>query len=79
MAVTLILILLSIIISNIVFFNLIGDFTRYGFSGFLFWANLLLLIALYIQLLPPALKRIQQPEAISADGRSPRSTHPKTF
>jgi bacteriorhodopsin len=40
---------------------LFGDFTRYGFYGFLFWANLLLLIASYVQLLPPALRRIRHP------------------
>jgi hypothetical protein len=50
----------SVVLSNIVFFNLFGDFTRYGFYGFLFWANLLLLIALYVQLLPPALRQIQK-------------------
>jgi hypothetical protein len=61
--VTAILLLPSIAFSNIVFFNLFGDFIRYGFYGFLFWANLLLLIASYVQLLPPALQRIQQPPA----------------
>ena len=56
-----VLLLLSISISNIVFFNIFGDFTLYGFCGFLFWANLLLLIALYVQLLPTALRRFQKP------------------
>jgi hypothetical protein len=56
-AVTFILLLPSIFFSNIVFFNIFGDFTRYGFYGFLFWANLLLLIASYVQLLPSALRR----------------------
>lgn len=59
--VTYFLLLPSIVFSNIVFFNLFGDFTRYGFYGFLFWANLLLLMASYVQLLPPALRRNQQP------------------
>ncbi len=58
-AVTLLLLLPSIVLSNIVFFNLLGDFTRYGFYGFLFWANLLLLVAVYVQFLPPALRRVR--------------------
>ena len=58
--VSLSLILPSIVISNIVFFNVFGDFASYGFFGFLFWANLLLLIATYIQFLPPALRRTRQ-------------------
>ena len=62
-AVTLFLLLPSIIVSNIVFFNLIGDRLRYGFLGFLFWADLLLLIASYVELLPPALRRIRTPPA----------------
>jgi len=45
----------SIIFSNIVFLRLFG-FVRYGFLGFLFWADLLLLIASYVLLLPPALQ-----------------------
>jgi hypothetical protein len=57
--VTLFLVLPSIVLSNMVFFNLFGDFTNYGFCGFLFWANLLLLIALYIHFLPPSLRRNQ--------------------
>jgi hypothetical protein len=57
MAVMFILLLPSIFLSNIVLFNVLGDFTRYGFYGFLFWSNLLLLIAAYVQLLPPALRR----------------------
>jgi len=62
-AVTFFLILTSIVFSNIVFFNIFGDFTRYGFYGFLFWANLCLLIAAYLLFLPSALRRIQQPSA----------------
>jgi hypothetical protein len=58
-AVTFFLLLPSIVFSNIVFFNLLGDFSRYGFFGFLFWADLLLLIALYVELLPPALRRLR--------------------
>ena len=53
------LLLPSMIFSNIVFFNLFGDFSRYGFYGFLFWADLLLLIALYVELLPTALRRLR--------------------
>jgi hypothetical protein len=52
--VTFFLLLVSIVFSNIVFFNLFG-FVRYGFFSFLFWAGLLLLIASYVVLLPPAL------------------------
>lgn len=55
--VMLLLVLASIAFSNIVFFNLLGSFYLYGFFGFLFWANLLLLIVSYIELLPPALRR----------------------
>ncbi len=62
-AVTFFLLLPSIVFSNIVFFLLFGNFSRYGFYGFLFWANLLLLMALYVQLLPPALQRVRQPSA----------------
>ena len=52
------LLLPSIAVSNVVFFNLVGNFTAYGFAGFLFWANLLLLVAVYVLLLPPALRRV---------------------
>jgi heme exporter protein D len=54
--VTFFLLLSSIVFSNIVFFNLFGDFIRYGFYGFLFWANLLLLMASYLHLLPHAVR-----------------------
>jgi hypothetical protein len=55
------LLVVSMILSNVVFFNLIGNFFGYGFYGFLFWANLFLLAALYLELLPPALRRIREP------------------
>jgi hypothetical protein len=58
-AVTFFLLLPSIVVSNIVFFNLFDDFAGYGFYGFLFWANLLVLIASYVELLPPALRRFR--------------------
>lgn len=58
-AVGLFLLLPSMVFSNIVFFNLFGDFSRYGFYGFLFWADLLLLIALYMEILPTALRRFR--------------------
>jgi hypothetical protein len=58
-AVMVFLLLPSIVFSNIVFFNLFGDFFRYGFYGFLFWADLLLLMALYVELLPSALRRFR--------------------
>jgi len=56
-AVTWLSLLVSIGLSSIVFFNLFGDFTGYGFWGFLLWSDLLLLAALYVQLLAPALRR----------------------
>jgi hypothetical protein len=58
-AVTFFLLPTSIVISNVVFFNLLGDHIGYGFYGFIFWANLLLLIASYVELLPPALRQIR--------------------
>ncbi len=61
-AVTFLLLLASIVLSNMVFFNLLGDPYGYGFYGFLFWANLLLLVALYVELLPPALRRLREPQ-----------------
>jgi hypothetical protein len=64
-AVTFFLLLVSIVFSNIVFFNLLGSFFRYGFYCFLFWASLLLLMALYVELLPPALRRLRQPPSCS--------------
>ena len=45
------LLLPSIILSNIFFFILVGNFDSYGFYAFLFWANLLLLVAFYVELL----------------------------
>jgi len=53
------LLLVSIVISNIVFFNLIGDKVIYGSVGFIFWANLLLLVVSYMELLPSALQQIR--------------------
>jgi hypothetical protein len=52
------LLLLSIVASNVVFFNLFDNFFGYGFVGFLFWANLLLLIATYVELLPHTLRKL---------------------
>ena len=61
-AVAFFLLLPSIVLSNTVFFNLFGDPYGYGFYGFLFWADLLLLVALYVELLPPALRRLCEPQ-----------------
>lgn len=61
-AVTVSFLLLSIVFSNIVFFNLLDDFSGYGFYGFIFWANLLLLIALYVEFLPSVLRRSRKNE-----------------
>jgi hypothetical protein len=55
-AVTSALLLLSILFSNIVFYNLVGSFALYGHLGFLFSADLFLLIASYVMLLPAALQ-----------------------
>jgi hypothetical protein len=46
------LLVISIGLSNILTFNLIGNRGVYGFLGFIFWADLLCLIASYIMLLP---------------------------
>jgi hypothetical protein len=51
------LLLASILISNIVFFNFVGDREVYGSVGFICWANLLLLIVSYMELLPSALQQ----------------------
>ncbi len=59
MVMALCLLLPSIVFSNIVFFNLLGDFTGYGYYAFLFWANLLCLIAIYVEFLPLALRRFR--------------------
>lgn len=53
------LILISIVISNIVFFNLIGDRIAYGSVGFIFWADLLLLVVSYMELLPSVLHQVR--------------------
>lgn len=50
------LIIASIVVSNVVFYDLISDFTRYGSYSFLFWANLLLMIAIYAEVLPLVLR-----------------------
>jgi hypothetical protein len=54
-------ILLSIAVSNVVFFILLDSPYRYSFYGYLFWANLLLLIASYMLLLPQALRHLREP------------------
>jgi hypothetical protein len=54
------LLLPSIVLTNIFFFILIGDFDSYGFYAFFFWANLSLLVALYVELLPAALRRLRE-------------------
>lgn len=42
----------SIVISNVLFFNLIGNRMRYGAAGLVFWADLLLVVAAYLDLIP---------------------------
>ena len=46
------LLVTSIVISNVIFFNIIGDRVAYGSVGSLFWADLLLLVVSYMELLP---------------------------
>jgi len=46
------LLVISTGLSNMLALNLTGNFRTYGFLGFIFWANLLCLIASYILLLP---------------------------
>ena len=53
------LLLASIVISNIVFFNFISDRLAYGSVGFIFWSDLLLLVVSYMELLPSALRQIR--------------------
>jgi len=53
------LLLVSIVISNIIFFNLIGDRITYGSIGFIFWADLFLLVVSYMELLPSMLRRVR--------------------
>ena len=64
------LLLISIVISNIVFFNFIGNRSAYGSVGFIFWADLLLLVVSYMELLPTALRQIQHdsPETNNVKG-----------
>ena len=50
--VVLTLLVVSIGLSNIVVLNFVGNYRTYGFLGFIFWADLLCLIASYILLLP---------------------------
>ncbi|MGW8225628.1 MAG: glycosyltransferase family 87 protein [Anaerolineales bacterium] len=49
------LLVISIGLSNIVTFNLISNYRVYGLLGYIFWADLLCLIASYILLLPRVL------------------------
>src|SRR5512146_3112574 len=51
------MVLSSIAVSNVVLFNSIGNYTTYGTLGLVFWADLLLLLAAYLLLLPRGLRR----------------------
>ncbi len=70
-AASMLLLLASIVLSNIAFFNLVGNHLLYGSAGFIFWADLLLLFASYVVLLPLALR---QPRLSSS--RLPRDSAP---
>jgi uncharacterized membrane protein len=59
--VMLIFLVISIGLANIFTFNLIGNHGTYGFLGFIFWADLLCLIATYILLLPLVLSPSKTP------------------
>ena len=72
------LLLASTVLPNMVFFNLLGDPYRYGFYGSLFWADLFLLVALYIELLPSALRRLREPQSAGID-RMGREDLPAPF
>lgn len=50
LAVQLVLLLISVIFSNIAFFNFIGDRILFGSLGFIFWSNLLVLVASYLKI-----------------------------
>lgn len=65
---------LSIVFSNSVFFALVGSFPLYGFCAFLFWADLLLLIASYTILLPPALRMFSRTAAEDLEREVVRSS-----
>ncbi len=56
------MVLSSIVLSSIVLFNYIGDYTLYGTFGFVFWADVLLLLSTYLLLLPRILRRGLTPE-----------------
>ncbi len=56
------MVLSSVVLSNIVLFNYIGNYTTYGTFGLVFWADLLLLLAVYLLLLPRILQRGPTPE-----------------
>lgn len=58
-AIVLLFLLSSIVIASIIFFKFYGDRHHYGFYGFTFWADLLLLAATYIVTLPVALRQVR--------------------
>jgi hypothetical protein len=67
--ISMLLLFVSILISNTIFFNLLNDRHNYGFYGFVFWADILLLITTYIAVLPAALRQIRS----SSDDKLSRS------
>ena len=56
------MVLSSIVLSDIVLFNYIGNYTTYGTLGLVFWADVLLLLAAYVLLLPRVMRRGLAPE-----------------
>jgi hypothetical protein len=66
--------LLSILFSNVVFYNLVCSFVSYGYLAFLFWADLLLLIASYVMLLPETLRQLRGTDV--RDGRPGNTGRP---
>jgi hypothetical protein len=58
--ITLLLLLASIILSNILFFNNTSNYHDYGFYGTIFWTVLLLLVAAYLEVLPDTMREIRR-------------------
>ena len=54
------LLFISIFLSNVVLFNIIGNRHLYAGKGFLFWSNLLLIILAYVELIP----KLKLPESV---------------
>jgi hypothetical protein len=58
------LVLLSVVLSNILLFNFIGNRTTYGTFGCVLWADALLLAAVYLLLAPRLVRRSRTPQPV---------------